>query len=164
MSWGILSKDVSCPKCSMAGVWVDHGPIVGRGWHCRRCVDDIDHADNVYGLTAAQIKKAKSLPINVSIGGYDPLTCARFNCKHASLIPDRHKIGDLIIQLNVGDTLRADHINGSGGFLKLYDCYKVAEILPQTIRIWTGSVISGLFIKEMREYTRCRFSIIKKVP
>lgn len=181
-----MSKSVSCPKCSGLGVFIDHGPTVGRGWFCRGCKDDIDHSDNMYGLTADQMRKAKARqpgsliqPLNMSAGygahpspySFEPLECVKLGCKLCGTIsrnPSHHGVMLGIpkspVVLRIGDVLRCDHDKGVTGFLKANDNYEVAEVLAFTVRIWVSHSVQGTRVREKREYTRCRFSLVKRVP
>jgi len=162
-------ETVLCPRCINESVWVDHGPMVGRGYYCRHCGKDVDHPDNVFGLSGSQIEAAKKKAATSDPGFlYTQLHCSKPNCKFNK--PGILGAGSYIhiadaqsIQpLKVGQIVCCEVDHGVTQHLKRHEHYKIVEVLAHTIRIEVP-VRSGPFGGvENREYTRCRFTLVHK--
>ncbi len=136
----------NCPKCSNKAIHYDWGPIVGSGYYCQTCKDDVEHPDNVYGAIAMQ-KRATLLQITEHIGNVEyKLNCTKVGCKtcagsRSSLPP---------IGLLPGDIVICTRSMGTNNKLIAGQSYKVVRTEPGAVRIQVGI--------EQLAYTRCRFN------
>lgn len=157
-----------CPKChSNSHVYfTDHGHLVGKGYYCRSCKDDVPHPHNEYGSMGKQVQARKAfgaLP-KANTGtwavGNTKFQTMQLDCPMPHCVVCRGRFtGMPTINLKPGDLLRCD-IGLTR--IKVGGMYEVAEVLARTIRVWCMDPKTGT--RMAREYTRCRFSKLTPVP
>ena len=139
-----LNKD--CPRCHNKAVWNNYGPIVGAGYYCRTCKDDVYDAANVYGISGRQVV-AKQTPL-VGSSVFQPMNCDKPLCRSCLGSLASH-LGALVYP-NVGSIVKCVNIVGAPK-LNYHSLYTIEELTMHGIRI----NIDG----EVLEYTRCRFNL-----
>lgn len=142
-------QTVYCSKGHM-GRYTDHGPMVGRGWFCPDCKDDIPHVDNVFGA-AAKLKLA-SKPIEVQViypKRGDKLNCVKMPCKACSGVSRKLPL----YQVKPGDSVTCWNNKGIADVLENGVAYEVVATTPKGLVI--RFIKGGKWVEQ--EYSRCRF-------
>lgn len=144
----------TCTKCTTQSVWMDWGPIVGKGYYCKVCRDDVDHDNNVYGSIASSKRKLTlaSRPFLTDDDfEYIPLNCTKINCTNCIGKPNTQHI-----PVAISNFIKCSNNTGVPKSLQLNARYKVVNVAPGSVTVQVGSA--------QKEYSRCRFQLeIKKV-
>lgn len=151
---GYAKVNIPPTCCGSLGKWVDHGNITGKYWLCVVCRKEIEHYDNVYGLTAAknrQMAPTTSVGLTASMVWKD-IDCTKFQC---TLCIGRSNSAAPKIEVKVGDTVKCIYSQGAPSLIVGLR-YTVLAIEPFQLRI---NVVNSMGMLEKKAYSRCRFQL-----
>lgn len=158
--WPKQNSSPYCDKCGNGATWVDHGPMVGKGWYCKHCKDDIKHPDNVFGLSASQtiqtkeFVKTKLESIFPSRTTGIPLNCTRNSCT-VCVTSSRSTYPK--VDVYAGDIVIVNNNGKLNNVISVGQRYKVVTVNLMRHSIYIKVLINNASV-EYREYSRCRFS------
>lgn len=134
-----------CPKCHNKTEYRDWGPIVGQGFYCVTCKDEVHSADSVYGLIAKKkfVAQAARKPDDFQL-----ISCNKPNCQRCNNVITARHLNNKNIQR--GNTIIC--INNEGTKMVYNGTYTVDLVTPKGVLI----NVNG----KLMEYSWCRFKIV----
>jgi len=138
-----------CPRCKNDAVWIDYGPIVGAGFYCRTCKDEVEDSANVYGTIAAAKRKQTQFQTQRPNAMLQDMACIKNGCRTCGGVTK----GIDLTQVKIGSSVVCFITRGAPA-LRYSLTYKIVAVEGQSIRIHVpghGDLA----------YTPCRFKLMQ---